>query len=46
MEGADQAIEALNGRELDGRNLTVNVAKERSSSGGGGGGGGGRGGRW
>ena len=41
MEGADQAIEALNGRELDGRPLTVNVARERT-----GGGRGGRGGRW
>ncbi len=38
MEGADQAIEALNGRELDGRPLTVNVARERT--------GGGRGERW
>ena len=45
MEGADQAMEALNGRELDGRSLTVNVAKERSSSGGGGGRGGRGGGR-
>ena len=44
MDGADQAIEALNGRDLDGRALTVNPAKERSSGGGGGGGGGG--GRW
>ncbi len=40
MEGGDQAIEALNGRDLDGRSLTVNLAKERSGSGGG------RGGRW
>jgi RNA recognition motif-containing protein len=39
---AAKAIEALNGRELDGRTLTVNEAQERS--GGGGGGGGGRGG--
>jgi len=39
---AEQAIQALNGSELDGRSLTVNVSKpreDRSSSGGGGGGG-------
>jgi RNA recognition motif-containing protein len=42
---ANKAIEALNGAEVDGRSLTVNVAKERESRGGGGGGyGGGRGG--
>jgi cold-inducible RNA-binding protein len=37
---ANQAIAALNGRDLDGRTLKVNEAQERS----GGGGGGGRGG--
>ena len=44
---AKAAIEGLNGSELGGRALTVNIAKpkaERSSGGGGGGGGGGRGG--
>ena len=41
-EEADQAIQQLNGYELDGRQLTVNEARERT--GGGGGGGGGRGG--
>ena len=52
-EEAQAAIEALNGRELDGRNLNVNEARERSGGGGrggrGGGGGGGYGGggnRW
>jgi len=42
---AEQAIQALNGSELDGRSLTVNVSKpreDRSRSGGGGGGGGSR----
>ena len=29
-EGAKAAIEGLNGRNIDGRDLTVNVAKERS----------------
>ncbi len=51
-EEAQKAIEGLNGKEMDGRALTVNVAKpreERSGGGGGGrggfgGGGGGR--RW
>jgi len=45
-EDAQKAIEGLNGKDLDGRALTVNVAKpreERPSGGGGGGGGGGRG---
>jgi cold-inducible RNA-binding protein len=42
---ADKAIEDMNGTELDGRSLTVNVAKTRSNDRGGGGGGGG-GGRW
>ena len=44
---AETAINSLNGASLDGRALTVNVAKpreERSGGGGGGGGGGGRGG--
>ena len=43
-EEAQKAIAALNGQELDGRALTVNVAKPREerSGGGGGGGGGGR----
>jgi cold-inducible RNA-binding protein len=45
---AAKAIEALNGRELDGRTLTVNEAQERGGGGGGGGGGRGGGGqrRW
>jgi RNA recognition motif-containing protein len=44
-EEALKAIEQINGRELDGRALTVNEAQERSGGGGrGGGGGGGRGG--
>ena len=29
-EGAEAAIGALNGQDVDGRQLTVNVAKERS----------------
>jgi RNA recognition motif-containing protein len=42
-EEAEKAIEGLNGKDLDGRALTVNVAKPREErSGGGGGGGGGR----
>ena len=43
-EGGQAAIDALNGRDLDGRALTVNEAKPRESRGGGGGGGGGYGG--
>ncbi len=53
---ASAAIEGLNGREYQGRALTVNEAQERSGGGGGGGGrggggggggrGGGGGGRW
>ena len=49
---AKAAISALDGQMLEGRNLTVNIAKPRESGGaargrdGGGGGGGGRGGRW
>ena len=43
-EEAQAAIDALNGKNIDGRALTVNVAKPREErSGGGGGGGGGRG---
>jgi RNA recognition motif-containing protein len=38
-EHADQAIAELNGYSMDGRALTVNEARERSSFGGGGGGG-------
>lgn len=38
-ESAEKAIEALDGAELDGRSITVNVARERSGGGGGGGGG-------
>lgn len=38
-DGADQAIQALNGTQLDGRALTVNEAKPREDRGGGGGGG-------
>ena len=42
-EEAQKAISAMNGKEIDGRALTVNVAKPREErSGGGGGGGGGR----
>ena len=42
-EQAEAAIAELNGYSLDGRALTVNEARERSSSGGGGRGGGGGG---
>ena len=35
-EQADKAISALNGYSMDGRALTVNEAKERTSGGGGG----------
>jgi RNA recognition motif-containing protein len=45
---AQKAIDALNGKNVDGRNLTVNEARPREGGGGGGrggyGGGGGRGG--
>ena len=40
-EEAQKAIEALNGKSLDGRELTVNVARPREDRGGAGGGGGG-----
>ena len=45
---ARKAIEGLNGREMDGRTLTVNEAKPREDRGGGGGRGGDRrgGSRW
>jgi len=42
-EEAERAIESLNGASLDGRSITVNVARERRPTGGGGGGGGGGG---
>ena len=38
-EEAQKALEAMNGRELDGRALTVNVARPREQRSGGGGGG-------
>src|SRR5580700_6018494 len=38
---AQAAIDALHGKDLDGRALTVNEARERTPGGGGGGGGGG-----
>src|SRR5262245_44427313 len=41
-EEAQKAIEALNGASLDGRALTVNIARPREERPGGGGGGGGR----
>ena len=43
-EEAQRAVEAMNGKDLDGRALTVNIARPREerSGGGGGGGGGGR----
>ncbi len=43
-DGGDEAIAALNGKQLDGRTLTVNEAKPREDRPRGGGGGGGRGG--
>ena len=42
---AQAAMQALNGKDVDGRTLTVNEARPRNDRGGGGGGGGG-GGRW
>jgi cold-inducible RNA-binding protein len=44
-EGAAHAIQTLNGRDLQGRTISVSEARERTGGGGGGGGGGGRGGR-
>src|SRR5207248_2720930 len=41
---ADAAVTALNGTTVDGRALTVNIARPREERSGGGGGGGGRGG--
>jgi len=38
-EEAQKAIEALNGKQLDGRALTVNIARPREERSGGGGGG-------
>ena len=43
-EAADKALAALNGTELDGRTIKVDVAQAKQRSGNGGGGGGGRGG--
>ena len=43
-EEAEAAINALNGKSMDGRALTVNIAKPREERTGGGGGGGGYGG--
>lgn len=40
--GGEEAIEALNGKDWEGRTLTVNEARPRNDRGGGGGGGGGR----
>ena len=40
-EEAQKAIQAMNGASLDGRNLTVNLARPREERSGGGGGGGG-----
>ena len=37
--GADEAIEALNGSDMDGRNIVVNEARPRERRSGGGGGG-------
>ncbi len=39
MDSADEAQQALDNYALDGRNLKVNEARDRSESGGGGGGG-------
>ncbi|HKR01989.1 MAG TPA: RNA-binding protein [Pyrinomonadaceae bacterium] len=44
QEDAAAAIEQFNGKDLNGRNLTVNEAKPKTDRGGRGGGGGGRGG--
>jgi cold-inducible RNA-binding protein len=42
-EEAQKAIDALNGTSLDGRNITVNIARPKEERPGGGGGGGSRG---
>ena len=46
QQEAEKAIEALNGTELGGRTLTVNMAKPRGDRQRGGGGGGGNRNRW
>ncbi len=43
---AQSAIDALNGKEFEGRTLKVNEARGKQDRGGGGGGGGGGGDRW
>ena len=45
-EAADKAVAALNGTELDGRTIRVDVAQAKQRSGGGGGGRGGYSGGW
>jgi RNA recognition motif-containing protein len=45
-EAADKAVAALNGTELDGRTIRVDVAQAKRRDGGGGGGRGGYGGGW
>jgi RNA recognition motif-containing protein len=45
-DAADKAVAALNGTELDGRTIRVDVAQAKQRSGGGGGGRGGYGGGW
>jgi len=45
-EAADKAMSAMNGFQLDGRPIRVDVAQDRRSGGGGGGGGGGDRGGW
>ena len=46
QEDGQRAIEQFNGKEFNGRNLTVNEARPREDRGGYGGGGGGREPRW
>jgi RNA recognition motif-containing protein len=46
VTAADQAIAALNGSELDGRTIRVDVAQAKQRNSGGGGGRGGYGGGW
>ena len=45
-EEANQAVQALNGRDLDGRSLKVEISKPKPGGGGGGRGGFGGGGGW
>ncbi len=45
-DGADEAIQALHQKDMDGRSLNVNEARPRTDRGGGGGGGGGRSRSW